>query len=493
MPKLTGSFFVDGFAKDVVIRDSFAYALDQPTGLSVFDLTKPGVFEPVALAPLANPIGLFAQLAVSPGGEKAERVGIVTGGGPLQIFTLRPGLDPVLATTYRTPGTAQRVAIHGTRAYVADGRAGLQVLDLSAPSQPVVVGNYETPMPARDIAGHGVARPGRHGRRSAHPATAAVRHGGSLHGSVVAERKGRMPQMAKPWLMTTTIGLLAACVTLAAQSSGSSGGGALRAAYLKANPAHAVADPAGGELRGVAVDLARELARRRGVAAALMGLDSPQAVLDAVRDGKADIGFVAYNPERAGAVEFTQPYLLVQQTFIVAATSTIRAVADLDRTGRKIGATQGDSIALYLRRNLKQAQLVEQPALTPAQVLRAARRWHRGCLRRQSSAADRLPERRRGRAAAARRSVWRRTDHHRAGGPPRGARWIERVHRRRPPLGIHRCLHPAKRCHRHRGRPTCQIAGNRWLATRQPATGRPPGRPSAGNPSANPRSKVFPK
>ena len=152
MPKLTGSFFVDGFAKDVVIRDSFAYALDQPTGLSVFDLTKPGVFEPVALAPLANPIGLFAQLAVSPGGEKAERVGIVTGGGPLQIFTLRPGLDPVLATTYRTPGTAQRVAIHGTRAYVADGRAGLQVLDLSAPSQPVVVGNYETAMPARDIA-----------------------------------------------------------------------------------------------------------------------------------------------------------------------------------------------------------------------------------------------------------------------------------------------------------------------------------------------------
>jgi polar amino acid transport system substrate-binding protein len=179
-----------------------------------------------------------------------------------------------------------------------------------------------------------------------------------------------MPPMAKPWLMTTTIGLLAACVTLAAQSSGSSGGGALRAAYLKANPAHAVADPAGGELRGVAVDLARELARRRGVAAALMGLDSPQAVLDAVHDGKADIGFVAYNPERAGAVEFTQPYLLVQQTFIVAATSTIRAVADLDRTGRKIGATQGDSIALYLRRNLKQAQLVEQPALTPAQVLR---------------------------------------------------------------------------------------------------------------------------
>jgi hypothetical protein len=152
MPKLTGSFFVDGFAKDVVIRDSFAYALDQPTGLSVFDLTKTGTFEPVSSATLANPIPLFAQLEVSPGSAKGERVVVVVGGGPLQIFTTRSGLAPVLATTHRTPGNAQRVAVRGTRAYVADGRAGLHVLDLSAPSQPLTVGTYETTMPARDVA-----------------------------------------------------------------------------------------------------------------------------------------------------------------------------------------------------------------------------------------------------------------------------------------------------------------------------------------------------
>jgi polar amino acid transport system substrate-binding protein len=176
--------------------------------------------------------------------------------------------------------------------------------------------------------------------------------------------------MAKSWLTVMTIGsVVAACLTLAAQAPPAAGAGALRAAYLSANPAHAVQDPAGGELRGVAVDLARELARRRGVAATLMGLDSPQSVLDAVRDGKADIGFVAYNPERAGPVEFSQPYLLVQQTFLVASGSTIRSIADLDRAGRKVGATKGDSIALYLRRNLKQAELVELPALSPAEVI----------------------------------------------------------------------------------------------------------------------------
>ena len=177
--------------------------------------------------------------------------------------------------------------------------------------------------------------------------------------------------MPKPWLTMTTIGpLLAACLTLAAQSPPAAGDGALRAAYLKTNPAHAIQDPAGGELRGVAVDSGPGTGTSPRCRRHPDGARQPQGVLDAVRDGKADIGFVAYNPERAGPVEFSQPYLLVQQTFLVASKSTIRTVADLDRTGHKVGATQGDSIALYLRRNLKQAELVELTALSPAQVLR---------------------------------------------------------------------------------------------------------------------------
>jgi polar amino acid transport system substrate-binding protein len=177
--------------------------------------------------------------------------------------------------------------------------------------------------------------------------------------------------MSKPWLTMVTIGpLLAACLTLGAQSPPGANDGALRAAYLTTNPAQVIRDPASGELRGVAVDLARELARRRGVTATLMGLDSPQGVIEAVREKKADIGFVAYNPERAGPVEFSQPYMLVQQTFLVPAGSAIRSVADLDRPGLKIGATRADSIALYLRRNLKQAQLVELTAMSPAEVRR---------------------------------------------------------------------------------------------------------------------------
>jgi polar amino acid transport system substrate-binding protein len=161
--------------------------------------------------------------------------------------------------------------------------------------------------------------------------------------------------------------------TLGAQRTPLAKDGAVRAAYLASNPAQAIKDPATGEARGVVVDLVRELARTRGVTVTLVPLANPQRVIDAVRNGEAEIGFVAYNPERAGPVEFSKPYLLVQQTFIVRDDSPIRSIADIDRQGRKLGATRADSIALYLRRTLKQGQLVELDDASPDAVFRMLR------------------------------------------------------------------------------------------------------------------------
>jgi polar amino acid transport system substrate-binding protein len=146
-------------------------------------------------------------------------------------------------------------------------------------------------------------------------------------------------------------------------------GGTLRAAYLATNPAHAVKDPATGEARGAVVDMVRELGRRLRVEVSLIASPNPQSVMDAVQKGQADIGFVAYNPERAGPVQFSRPYMLVQQTFLVQNASAIRSVADIDRPNQRIGANKGDSIALYLGRNLKQARLVEIVEASPGEAL----------------------------------------------------------------------------------------------------------------------------
>jgi len=169
------------------------------------------------------------------------------------------------------------------------------------------------------------------------------------------------------WSLFRGVGILILTANIGAAQSVVAPTGTLRVAYLASNPAHATPDPSTGAPRGPVIDLSREFARRLGVQVATNGMSSPQTVIDAVEKGQADIGFVAYNPERAGPVEFSQPYSLVQQTFLVRTDSPIRSVADIDRD-RKIGAGRGDSIALYLARNLKQAQLIELTE-TPANAV----------------------------------------------------------------------------------------------------------------------------
>jgi polar amino acid transport system substrate-binding protein len=135
--------------------------------------------------------------------------------------------------------------------------------------------------------------------------------------------------------------------------------GTLRAVYLATNPAQATRDPASGEIRGVSADFARELAKRLNLPLKLEPSASPATVIEAVAKGEADIGFVAYAPERVGAVEFSQTYMLVQQSFIVPENSPITSVKDIDKLGYRISGGKGDSVTLYLARNLKEAKLVE--------------------------------------------------------------------------------------------------------------------------------------
>ena len=136
-------------------------------------------------------------------------------------------------------------------------------------------------------------------------------------------------------------------------------GSTLRAAYLGTNPAQAMRDPATGELRGPAYDLTRELARRNNVPLEFKPIASPPAVIEAVKNGEADIGFVAYEATRLGTVEFSQTYMLVRQSFLVLDGSPIKAIADIDRAGQKIAGTVNDSITLCMKRILKQATIVE--------------------------------------------------------------------------------------------------------------------------------------
>ncbi len=146
-------------------------------------------------------------------------------------------------------------------------------------------------------------------------------------------------------------------------------GGTLRAVYLASNPAQAVQDRATGAIRGASADIARELGRRINMPVELKPGANPKAVIDAVSGGGADIGFVAFEPSRAGPVEFSQTYMLVRQSFLVREDSSIRAIADIDRMDRKIAGTFNDSITLFMKRKLRHATLREI-ANDPAEIKR---------------------------------------------------------------------------------------------------------------------------
>ena len=113
-----------------------------------------------------------------------------------------------------------------------------------------------------------------------------------------------------------------------------------------------------GEIRGPSADLARELGRRIGVPVAFRPIAGPPQVIEEVAAGRADIGFVAYAPSRAGTVEFSQTYTFVRQTFLVLEGSSIRGVADIDRPEQKIAGTINNSITLFLQQRLKNATLM---------------------------------------------------------------------------------------------------------------------------------------
>lgn len=133
--------------------------------------------------------------------------------------------------------------------------------------------------------------------------------------------------------------------------------GILRAAFLGDNPALGRVDPKSGAVTGPVAEIVKEIARRAGVPYKLIPAPGGREVMGQVKAGTADIGFLAYNAGRANEVDFSIPWLLMPNTYIVAAGSPLQRVADADRAGVHIAAVKGDTQDVYLSANLKNNHL----------------------------------------------------------------------------------------------------------------------------------------
>jgi polar amino acid transport system substrate-binding protein len=114
-----------------------------------------------------------------------------------------------------------------------------------------------------------------------------------------------------------------------------------------------------GEQGGVAVEFARELARRLAVPLEIISYKSAGALADSVSTGAWEISVLGDEPERAKVIDFATPLTEIEATYVVPAGSPIRSISEVDRAGIRIVSPAKAAYDLYLSRTIKNAQLVQ--------------------------------------------------------------------------------------------------------------------------------------
>jgi polar amino acid transport system substrate-binding protein len=145
--------------------------------------------------------------------------------------------------------------------------------------------------------------------------------------------------------------------------------GKLRVGLYRGNPVSLVQDPTSKDMKGLAFDLGKELARRLGVPFDPVVYPSVGALLDATGSGQWDVAFFLVSPARAKEADFTPPLVELELGYLVPKDSSISASADVDRPGIRVAVAEKGQADVILSRSLKQAVVVRAPGL-PAVVER---------------------------------------------------------------------------------------------------------------------------
>lgn len=136
--------------------------------------------------------------------------------------------------------------------------------------------------------------------------------------------------------------------------------GVLRIAIAGGNAPFSSLDPS-GEAVGYDVDVAKALAAALKVNPQFIIVDSPGRITS-LQTGKADIAAANFTAttERSTAVAFTEPYMILGISFVVAASSGIQTVEDLNKEGMVIASPRGstaDALAASMAPNAKRLQM----------------------------------------------------------------------------------------------------------------------------------------
>jgi polar amino acid transport system substrate-binding protein len=145
--------------------------------------------------------------------------------------------------------------------------------------------------------------------------------------------------------------------------------GTLRAVFLGSNPVHGRVDAKTGVSTGPVPDLVQELARTLNVKPAIIPAPDAAGVIAALKNGTADIGFLAYDETRAREVDFGAAFIVMHNSYLVRSDSPLQKAADVDRAGITVAAIKGQSQQLFVSRNLKIAKVQVLDTMPPQSEL----------------------------------------------------------------------------------------------------------------------------
>lgn len=148
--------------------------------------------------------------------------------------------------------------------------------------------------------------------------------------------------------------------------------GVLKVGVYLGSPTSLVKEAKTGASLGVAYELGHALAQQLQVPVQVVQFQRVAEVIEALKVGQVDMTFTNATAARAKDVDFTRPLIQLELGLLVPRQSSIQSFADVDKTGVRLGVSQGSSSQGVLGQRLKQATLVPVPSLKQVQQMLAS-------------------------------------------------------------------------------------------------------------------------
>jgi polar amino acid transport system substrate-binding protein len=121
-------------------------------------------------------------------------------------------------------------------------------------------------------------------------------------------------------------------------------------------PSFQYSKTATGQPRGLAIGISRALSSRLGLGEVVtVEHPTPPKVIECIKAGECDFGFMLIDPARATEVDFTPPFVRSDFTYLLPANSSLQNVADVDHSGIRIAVVRGHASTIALLRIVKLA------------------------------------------------------------------------------------------------------------------------------------------